>query len=197
MPACRFAGVSAAAAFVVALAGCGDGGRAGTGRTSTTEPSPAERPLSAASVLGLRGLDRVRVGMDLDQAAAAAGWPLKALGGPTAGPACQYYRPLGAPDGIAFMVVDGHVARTDIIAGAVATEAGVTIGQSEAEAQRRYGGRLQVSNHHYTEGGHYLTLVPTDAADAGYRLVLETDGAAVTDMRAGRLPEVEFVEGCS
>ncbi|MGH9166180.1 MAG: hypothetical protein ACRDZW_11835, partial [Acidimicrobiales bacterium] len=132
-----------------------------------------------------RGLGRVAVGMDLAQATEAAGYPLKALGGPDAGSPCQYYRPQGAPDGIAFMVVDGQVARTDIIASPVATEAGASIGQTEAEAQRQYGGRLAVTNHHYTEGGHYLTLVPEGAADAGFRLVLETDGTTVTSMRAG------------
>ena len=41
---------------------------------------------------------------------------------------------------------------------------------------------------------HYLK--PSDPA-LPYRLVFETDGERVTRYRAGRLPEVEWVEGCA
>jgi hypothetical protein len=35
-----------------------------------------------------------------------------------------------------------------------------------------------------------------DSASAGKALVFETDGKHVTMFRAGRLPEVKWVEGC-
>jgi hypothetical protein len=47
------------------------------------------------------------------------------------------------------------------------------------------------SPHKYTDG-HYLTLAP----DGAHRLVFETDGGHVTRYRGGRMPEVEWVEGC-
>ena len=34
-------------------------------------------------------------------------------------------------------------------------------------------------------------------ADSAYRLIFETDGQRVTEYRAGLLPAVEWVEGCS
>ena len=34
-------------------------------------------------------------------------------------------------------------------------------------------------------------------ADSGFEVVFETDSQRVTRYRAGRLPEVEYVEGCS
>lgn len=179
-----------AVAMAVLSAGCAGGDDAGPGRDD------GPQPLNAGSELSVRGIDRVEVGMTVEQASAAAGFPLKPLGGPFADQQCQYFRPQGAPDGIAFMVVEGTVARIDVIARPVATTTGVVVGQSEADAQRRYDDRLQVSDHKYVTGGHYLTLVPTDPDDAGYRLVVETDGTAVTGLRAGRLPEVEYVEGC-
>lgn len=184
-----------AAVLVVAtafLAACSGGDDAGGPRTPA-----APRPLNEASVLDLRGIDGVTVGMTVDEASAAAGLELTAMGGPFADDQCQYYRPDGVLDGLAFMVVEGRVARVDVIAGPVATTTGVVVGQSESEAQRRYGDELEVTPHKYVEGGHYLTLVPPDPADAAFRLVIETDGAAVTGLRSGRLPEVEFVEGCS
>ena len=77
------------------------------------------------------------------------------------------------------------------------TRSGAGNGDSEAQVQARYENRLQVSPHKYLPGGHYLTLVPSDAADLDYRVVFETDGSTVTGFHAGKLPEVELVEGCS
>lgn len=45
--------------------------------------------------------------------------------------------------------------------------------------------------------GKYLIATPAASADAGFRIVFETDGASVLKYRAGRLPEVEWVEGCA
>jgi hypothetical protein len=38
--------------------------------------------------------------------------------------------------------------------------------------------------------------VKGDSASAGKAIVFETDGKRVTMFRAGRMPEVEWVEGC-
>jgi hypothetical protein len=163
--------------------------------STTTTAAPAPTTVAAPLTLGLRGVGPVQVGMTLAEAAAALGAPLRDLGAPTK--ACTLYGPERGFDGLSFLVAEGIVARADVTAGSTTTDEGVTIGQTEAEAQRRYGNRLRVTPHDFSIGGHYLTLVPTDRADAGYRLVLETDGVRVTSMRAGRLPEVEYTEGCS
>lgn len=163
--------------------------------TATTAPgAPAVGELR----LTPGGLGPVRVGMTVADATAALGRTLQALGvDPTGSNGCEIYAPQGGPDGVGFMVTAGTIARVDVIGGPVQTTEGLAIGQTEAEAQQRYGGRLAVTPHKYTEGGHYLTLVPTDPADASLRIVAETDGTVVTALRSGRLPEVEFVEGCS
>lgn len=184
-------------------ASCRDGD---SGDASATEPgpvvasttstaAPAPTPAPAPLTLGLRGVGPVQVGMTVAEAGTALGAPLRDLGAPTE--ACTLYGPERGFDGVSFLVAKGVVARADVTAGTTTTAEGVAIGQTEAEAQRRYGNRLRVTPHDFSIGGHYLTLVPADRADAGYRLVLETDGRRVTSMRAGRLPEVEFTEGCS
>ncbi|WP_267871531.1 hypothetical protein [Nostoc sp. CHAB 5715] len=42
-----------------------------------------------------------------------------------------------------------------------------------------------------------VSIIPKDRANQNYRVVFETDGKRVTQFRSGKLPEVEFVEGCS
>ena len=194
--------VMAGAGLALVMAGaCSDGGSP-TATTSTTVGTPAvsatAEPASPVAVDSLRldvhGLGPVRVGMSVEAAAQALGRPLEPVTAPTE--ACTLYAPASGFEGLAFLVARGTVARADVTAGATATTEGMAIGQSEADAQRRYGGRLVVTDHDFLLGGHYLTVVPT-GADAGFRLVAETDGAKVTAMRAGRLPEVELTEGCS
>jgi hypothetical protein len=192
--------------LAVALAACssGDGDRTDAARSSTAAPSttsstaPAPTPTTPPSELrlDLRGLGAVRVGMTVAEAGTALGRPLVPVVPPPA-EECAMYGPESGFDGIAFLVARGEVARADVVAGTTATTEGVAIGQTEAEAQRRYGGRLEVTPHDFQIGGHYLTLVPAADADAGFRLVIETDGTKVTALRAGRLPEVELTEACA
>jgi len=150
--------------------------------------------LSASSTVNLRGLGPVRVGMTPGEASVAAGRRIAPA--PGAGPECAFAEPEGGPEGVRFMVVSGRIARVDVTGGPVKTQSGAAVGDTEAQVQARYPGRLESSPHKYVTAGRYLTLVPTDAADAGFRLIFETDGSKVTRFRAGKQPEVSFVEGC-
>ena len=132
--------------------------------------------------------------MTLPEASAAAGRPIVAKPGSTS--ECGYADPEGGPEGVSFMVVSDRVARVDVTGGPVKTRSGAGVGDTEAQVQARYADKLEVSPHKYVPGGHYLTLVPADAADAGFRLIFETDGSKVTRFRAGKEPEVSYVEGC-
>ncbi len=105
---------------------------------------------------------------------------------------CAYYVADGAPQGVRFMVIDDTVVRVDIDTPAVRTRSGLGVGTSEAEILRAFP-TASVTPHEYTDG-HYVTI--TDSA-TGNKVVFETDGATVTTYRAGRAPEVEYVEGCA
>ena len=135
------------------------------------------------------------MGMTLAEGSAAAGKQIVAKPGPT--PDCGHADPEGGPEGVSFMVVSGRIARVDVSSGPVKTLSGAGIGDTEAQVQAKYGNRLEVTTHKYVAEGHYLTLVPTDPADTGFRLVFETDGARVTRFRAGKEPEASYIEGCS
>jgi hypothetical protein len=103
---------------------------------------------------------------------------------------CVYAKAPAAP-GLLVMLFAGKVVRVDVIIEGLATAAGARVGDTEERVRELYPG-LRVEPHKYTDG-HYLVV----DADAGRRLVFETDGARVTRYRAGAVPQVDWVEGCS
>jgi hypothetical protein len=94
------------------------------------------------------------------------------------------------------MAVGGQIARVEVRDATVATAAGARVGDTESRINALYPGRVQTGPHKYTDG-HYLVVRRGAGADSAYRLVFETDGQRVTGYRGGRMPEVEWVEGCS
>ncbi len=136
-----------------------------------------------------RGAGPILAGMTIVESERAAA---TALTLPDATSECIYARVPSGPDGLLFMVVSGRIARVDVTAAGVPTEGGIVVGDSEARVREVYGERVTSTPHKYTDG-HYLMV----ASGAGHRLVFETDGQRVTRYRGGRMPEVEWVEGCS
>lgn len=121
-----------------------------------------------------------------------------ALGGRAEIPAdreyCVYGQLPSAPAPMLFMIENGRVARVDIDSATTATTEGARVGDTEARIQELYEGRVTVQPHKYTSG-HYL-FVPA-SNDSTRALVFETDGTRVVRYRAGLIPQVQYVEGCS
>jgi len=192
--------LSASALAVFVLAACmpaDEGTRDGAPGTTTPAPDVAEAPPpapgAASWTITLEGAGPVRVGMPLAEAAAALGATPDTA---AAAGRCDYLRPAGGPPGVKVMVNEGSVARVEVDSGAVRTAEGAGIGDTEARVRALYAGRVTEMPHKYTSG-RYLVVAPQASAAGDDRLVFETDGTAVTRYRAGRLPEVEWVEGCS
>jgi len=105
---------------------------------------------------------------------------------------CEYRRvPIAEGDTIRAIFVDSQLVRVDVRDGTRATTSGVRIGTQEADAIAAYEGEVEITPHEYIDG-HYLTV-----RDNGHAIVMETDGQRVTAFRAGAIPYVEWVEGCS
>ena len=155
----------------------------------------AEKAEDRAWQVTIQGYGPIRTGMTLAEAEAAGS---RTLTTPNAGfEECDYARFQGdTTRGVQFMVVSGRIARVDIDDSTISTNHGIRIGDTEARVEERYPGRVSVSPHKYVEG-HYLMVAPEAAADSGLEIVFETDGAKVTTYRSGRVPEVEYIEGCS
>ena len=171
---------------------CGKGDEAAVkGRTG---PNGAARDTVSDLALSEEGLGQLQVGMTLTEAVNMGLVNER----PDMKPACDFVFPAvgaGIPFGVNVMVVKGKIARIDVDTGTVTTEDGVKIGDTEDRVKSVYGDELQIQPHKYIEGGHYMT-VKGDSASAGKAIVFETDGKRVTMFRAGRIPEVEWVEGC-
>ncbi len=162
----------------------GRNGPNGTGRDSISDLALSEE-----------GLGQIQIGMTLDEAV-----NMGLLNeNPNLKSECDFVFPAvgaGIPEGVGVMVVKGKLARIDVDTGSVTTEDGVKIGDTEDRVKSVYGDELQIRPHKYIDAGHYM-IVKGDSTSAGKELVFETDGKRVTMFRAGRLPEVEWVEGCS
>ncbi len=159
-----------------------------------TGPSGAGRDTVSDLALSEDGLGQIQIGMTLDEAVNMGLLNER----PDLKPACDFVFPAvgaGIPFGVNVMVVKGKIARIDVDTGTVTTEDGAKIGDSEDRIKSIYGDELKVKPHKYIDGGHYMTVMG-DSASAGKAIVFETDGRQVTMFRAGRIPEVEWVEGC-
>jgi hypothetical protein len=83
------------------------------------------------------------------------------------------------------------MARVDTTSRRYMTAEGARVGDTEARIKQLYRGRVTVEPHKYIDG-HYLIVGNKKSA-----IIFETDGKKVLMIRAGRYPEVEWVEGCS
>jgi len=156
---------------------------------------PASRFTQTSSwTVNIRGIGPLHAGMSRREAAAVMGVSPALID--SAWTDCDYVGFGDVPEGVSIMVEGGTIARIDVTKGPVATEEGARIGDSEDRIRQLYGSRLTVSPHAYVDG-HYLIVHPEAPADSAFRIVFETDGHVVTQYRSGRLPPVEWVEGCS
>ena len=192
-PLLRRSCVSVTLFLVLAVSACNRGDdRAVKGRIG---PNGAGHDSVSEVALNEDGLGPVQVGMTLAEAV-----NMGVLNeNPNLKKECDFVFPAvgaGIPDNVGVMIVRGKVARIDVDTGSVTTEDGAKIGDTEDKLKTIYNGDLQIEPHKYVPGGHYM-IVMGDSASAGKAIVFETNGKTVTNFRAGRLPEVKWVEGCS
>jgi hypothetical protein len=152
-------------------------------------PTSAAR---SAPTLTAEGFGSVRIGMSLDSARQAVGEP--GVIHDTLAPECDYVRLTGLPEGVTLMIIDGRIVRIDMQAPGLATAEGARIGDSEPRIDSLYAPAVRREPHKYVDGSY---LIVPSAKDTTRQLVFETDGRVVTAFRAGMLPMVRWVEGCS
>src|SRR6266850_7241499 len=185
-------GAFAVIMLLAALASaCGKDEQAVKGRNG---PNGTARDSVSDVALSEEGIGPIQIGMNMEDAVNMG----LLNDNPTRKAQCDWVYPAvgaGIPDGVNVMVVNGKIARIDVDTGTVTTEDGARIGDTEDRVKSVYGDELQILPHKYIEGGHYMT-VKGDSASAGKAIVFETDGKRVTMFRAGRIPEIEWVEGC-
>lgn len=180
---------------IVALA-CSPAARDTADTASAIADSP--RDSSAASdstppqwVVRADGIGPLRVGVPLAAASRTLGEALRVTQA-----ACDHVNPTKMPDGILLMVIDDTVARVEVDSAGIRTVEGAQVGDSESRVLELYGTRARIEPHKYTyPDGHYVVVTPP--SDTLHRIIFETLKGRVTNYRAGRVPAVQLVEGCS
>jgi hypothetical protein len=166
---------------------------------TTVAVAATPEPVDTQTRVGVRGAGPVTIGMTVEEAEAATGQDFVSLGGRSPGSDCSYVRIKGVTRSLAFMLKGNRIVRVDVgpPRGTNPTPAGIRRGDSEAKVEHTYPGRIRVGPHHYVPRGHELIYTPAQRSLQNRRIVFETDGRRVTYIRAGRLPEVRYIEGCS
>lgn len=85
-----------------------------------------------------------------------------------------------------------RLARIYVNSRRYATKSGLRVGATEAQVRAAYGSQLVVRPHKYDPNGHYM-----EVRDGNRKVVFATDGSRVGEISTGRLPEIDYVEGCA
>lgn len=187
--------------------------------TAAESPAPSDKQAQRfySAKVTPQGFGAIRVGMTVEEASQAAGTQLVALDGkaPYINESCSYVKLPDGPKGLEFMLNGNRIVRVDLNSQTtievnnrpqmvditqeirtISTLRGARIGDTESQIKSLYAGQLEITDHKYVPGGHFMTVIPKDAEDSNYRLVFETDGKQVKYIRAGQIPEIDLVERC-
>lgn len=186
-------GTSAVGQEVADLVSC-DGG----------EPPPEQPPpddtggLTPASRVSTAAFGPIRFGMTPEEATAAAGLPFTTDDPLGSAPSC-YYGSVEDPAfaEASFLLGEGTIGSVLVFGGGFLTDTGLGVGSTADDVYGTYGDGVRAEEHVYVPDGFYLVV---ESPDGGGALVFETDGTAdqvVTAYRAGRFPEVAYIEGCA
>lgn len=178
-------GIACAMMIAAALAACSRSPSDTPPASATPSSAPA---VDAAPMLSAQGYGKLRFGDKLAATETALGEKAQPLG--ENDPACSMVRFKSLP-GVRFMVEQGVITRADADTG-TPNDTGIAVGDTLAQAKQKVPA-LQVGPHKYLEQGHYLTI---RGAQPNTAIVMEEDGKAVTKIRAGVEPAVNYVEVC-
>lgn len=157
----------------------------------TAAPPPSVEKTVGEWEVTPAGIGTLRAGMSLDEAKIIMHDNLVI---PAKLEECDFIKTKTGPKGIMLMVEKGEISRVDVTSGTTATMEGAKIGNTEERIKSLYPGQVVVQPHKYTDG-HYLVVTPKNGGDN--RIIFETDGKKVTRYRSGKLPSVQYVEGCA
>ncbi len=187
-----------ACVLTVTAAACDRSTARGSDSADQVSSPPADSSRSGTPrspwTVDARGIGAVRAGMSLQELSGVLGEQVQ----PTyqGNETCEIVQPRALPKGVFVMILYDSVARVDVMERGPLTSEGASIGDHESRILELYAGRARVEPHKYTGPiGHYVIVTPPE--DTLHRIIFETDGQRVLRYRAGRLPGVRFVEGCS
>ncbi len=139
--------------------------------------------------LTMSGLGPVRIGMTFAEVQAANGGRPAAQDGGIGDGSCTTAT-LGK--NVYGLFTDDTLASVTVRTSRYRTRTGVHVGQSSAAVYSRYRS-VKRSRHTYIPGGSYLKVTT-----GRRRIVFDVDASRrITLITSGRIPEVDYVEGCA
>ncbi|KHK89992.1 hypothetical protein [Novosphingobium malaysiense] len=153
-------------------------------------PPPMVLPVAVAPVLGLDGLDDLRIGEPVPK---GGSWAER---GAQVSDLCRI---VSSPDypGVYAIVETGKVRRITVGERSnVVLAEGIGVGTSEAEVKRAFPG-FRADPHAYEEApAKYLTAPGADSGEPALRFEIGRDGR-VSLIHVGTMPVLGYVEGCA
>jgi hypothetical protein len=182
--------------LATALLACAPAARDATDTAAVVADSPRDSSAARDSaptqwVVRPDGIGPLRVGVTLAEVTRALGEPLS-----VANEECDHVNPTKTPEGVLLMVIEDTLVRVQIDSAGIRTVEGAQVGDSESRILELYGAQARIEPHKYTyPDGRYVVVTPP--GDTVHRIIFETFKGRVTKYRSGRLPAVQYVEGCS
>ncbi len=170
-----------------------------SGREIPDSTASSSKPvtITEATPVALDGIGPIRIGMTIKEAAAASGLKFRRLSDSGVDRGCTYFQPTAGLAEVGFMVTHNRIARIDIYNNRMATLSGARVGDRKEKIMALYGEKIQLTGRTISGRGEVLTFFPSDPPDQNLRLVFEVFNQQVSSFRIGKLPEVEYPEGCS
>ena len=188
--------ITSGLSLATALIACAPAARDATDTVTAITDSAPDSSVAADTtppqwVVRPDGIGPLRVGVPLREVARSLGEPLSVVNDE-----CDHVNPMKTPEGVLLMVIEDTLVRVEIDSAGIRTVEGAQVGDSESRILELYGARARIEPHEYTyPDGHYVVVTPP--GDAVHRIIFETFKGRVTTYRSGRLPAVQYVEGCS
>ena len=182
--------------LVIALIACAPAARDATDTVAAAAESVPDSSVAPDTtppqwVVRPDGIGPLRVGVPLREVARSLGEPLSVVN-----EECDHVNPTRMPEGILLMIIEDTLVRVQIDSAGIRTVEGAQVGDSESRILELYGARARIEPHKYSyPEGHYVVVTPP--GDSVHRTIFETFKGRVTKYRSGRLPAVQYVEGCS
>jgi hypothetical protein len=108
---------------------------------------------------------------------------------------CRFATLKNGPKEVFLMLNHRTIVRIDIKNPKIKTTQGFHLGSNADTVKTLNKGKIEAYPNKYEADKETLVVTPKEKSNL--RLVFDTDGKKILYMRAGKTPEVEYVEGCS
>jgi hypothetical protein len=162
--------------------------------TALPAAAGAAAPVTTSSVLGPNGLGSIRIGMRVATARQRTGQQIDFQSFSATDNSCGLGRLFPLTLGVNYLATNLHIATISVGERGIATRAGIRVGDTAADLRRAYGSRLQSDPNKYTpKAVDYSVSFPRQRKLVFYA----NPRGRIGQMTGGRMPEIDYVEGCS